>query len=108
MRRAVQSPRDFFLGLITGHALSLKKSRPNYMDTCLKKYGSLMEMYLGKKRTLLVNDPVGLKYLLFDHSKNYPKEFKLTNSSKSINVQMNAQVSLRPDQDIYLELEERQ
>ncbi|MDD4972917.1 MAG: cytochrome P450 [Bacteriovorax sp.] len=73
MRRAVQPPRDFFWGLITGHALSLRKSRLNYMYACLKQYGDFMEMYLGKKRTLLVNDPVGLKYVLFDHSKNYPK-----------------------------------
>jgi hypothetical protein len=35
------------------------------------------------------------------------KEFKLTNSAKSSNVQMNAQVSLRTDQDLYLELQER-
>jgi cytochrome P450 len=73
MRRAVQPPRDYFWGLITGHALSLRKSRLSYMHACLKQYGDFMEMYLGKKRTLLVNDPVGLKYVLFDNSKNYPK-----------------------------------
>jgi cytochrome P450 len=73
MRRAVKPPRDFFWGPITGHALSLRKSRLTYMYACLKQYGDFIEMYLGKQRTLLVNDPAGLKYVLLDNGKNYPK-----------------------------------
>lgn len=72
-KKAARPPRDFFWGIITGHALSLRKSRLEYMYTCLKQYGDFIEMYLGKKRTLLVNDPEGLKYVLLDNSKNYPK-----------------------------------
>lgn len=30
-------------------------------------------MFIGKKRTLLVNDPIGLKYVLLDNGRNYPK-----------------------------------
>ncbi|MGZ3789673.1 MAG: cytochrome P450 [Bacteriovorax sp.] len=72
-RKAARPPRDKFWGALTGHALSLRAGRLEYMHSCLKKYGDFIEMYLGKQRTLLVNDPKGLKYVLLDNSKNYPK-----------------------------------
>jgi cytochrome P450 len=72
-RKAVTPPRDFFWGAITGHGLSLRQGRLNYMYACLKQYGDFIIMFLGKKRTILVNDPDGLKYVLLDNSKNYPK-----------------------------------
>lgn len=72
-RKAIRPPQDKFWGLITGHALSLRAGRLQYMYSCLKQYGDFLEMYLGKRRTLLINDPVSLKYVLLDNSKNYPK-----------------------------------
>ncbi len=70
---AVTPPKDKFFGFITGHALSLRKSRLGFMYNSFLVYGDFLEMFLGKKRTLLVNDPVGLKYVLFENAKNYPK-----------------------------------
>ncbi|MBC7427828.1 MAG: cytochrome P450 [Bacteriovorax sp.] len=72
-RIAVCPPKDRFFGFITGHALSLRKSRLNFMYDSFLIYGDFLEMFLGKRRTLLVNDPAGLKYVLFDNAKNYPK-----------------------------------
>lgn len=72
-KKAIQPPRDKFWGTLTGHALSLKAGRLNYMYTCMKRYGDFLEMYLGKKRTLCVNDPEGIRYVLLDNAKNYPK-----------------------------------
>lgn len=72
-RKAAKPPRDKYWGILTGHALSLREGRLEYMYSCLKQYGDFIEMFLGKKRTLLVNDPEGLKYVLVDNSKNYPK-----------------------------------
>jgi cytochrome P450 len=73
-RKAVQPPRDKYWGYFTGHALSLKAGRLNYMYTCMKQYGDFMQMYLGRKRrTVLVNDPEGIRYVLLDNAKNYPK-----------------------------------
>lgn len=73
LRKAVQPPRDKFWGFITGHALALKAGRLNYMYTCMKQYGDFLEMYIGKRRTLCVNDPEGIRYVLLDNAKNYPK-----------------------------------
>lgn len=70
---AAKPPRDKFWGVLTGHALALRAGRLDYMYACLKQYGDFIEMFLGKRRTLLVNDPVGLKYVLLDNFKNYPK-----------------------------------
>lgn len=72
-RKAIQPPRDKFWGAITGHALALKAGRLNYMYTCMKQYGDFLEMYIGKRRTLCVNDPEGIRYVLLDNAKNYPK-----------------------------------
>ncbi|MBC7712562.1 MAG: cytochrome P450 [Rhizobacter sp.] len=72
-RIAVAPPRDKIFGWITGHALSLRKSRLDFMYQSFLTYGDFLEMFLGKTRTLLVNDPAGLKYVLFENAKNYPK-----------------------------------
>ncbi len=72
-KTAVTPPRDKFFGFFTGHALSLRKSRLDFMYSSFLIYGDFLEMFLGKRRTLLVNDPVGLKYVLFENAKNYPK-----------------------------------
>lgn len=73
-RIAVEPPRDKYWGYFTGHALSLKAGRLNYMYTCMKQYGDFMVMYLGRKRrTILVNDPDSIRYVLLDNAKNYPK-----------------------------------
>ena len=72
-KKAAKPSRDPIWGIVTGHALALRKNRLEYMYSCLKQYGDFIEMFLGKKRTLLVNDPEGLKYVLLDNSKNYPK-----------------------------------
>jgi cytochrome P450 len=71
--KAAKPTRDPFWGVITGHALSLRKGRLDYMYACLKQYGDFIEMFLGKRRTLLVNDPMGLKHVLLDNNKNYTK-----------------------------------
>lgn len=72
-RKAVMPPKDFFFGAVTGHALSLRKNRMDFMYKSFIKYGDFLEMFIGKTRTLLVNDPEGLKYVLFENAKNYPK-----------------------------------
>lgn len=72
-KRAFCPPRDKFFGHFTGHALSLKAGRLNYMYTCMKQYGDFLEMFIGKRRTLCVNDPDGIRYVLLDNAKNYPK-----------------------------------
>ncbi len=66
-------PKDPVFGFITGHALSLRKNRLEFMYQSFSTYGDFLEMFIGKKRTLLVNDPEGLKYVLFENAKNYPK-----------------------------------
>jgi cytochrome P450 len=72
-RKAVMPPKDKYFGFLTGHALSLRENRLGYMYKSLLSYGDFLIMFLGKKRTLLVNDPIALKYVLFDNAKNYPK-----------------------------------
>jgi len=72
-RKAIQPPKDKIWGAITGHALALKAGRLNYMYTCMKQYGDFLEMFIGKRRTLCVNDPEGIRYVLLDNAKNYPK-----------------------------------
>lgn len=73
LKKAVIPTRDRWTGVLTGHALSLRKNRLEYMYQCFKNHGDFLIMYLGRKRTLLVNDPVGLKYVFFENAKNYPK-----------------------------------
>lgn len=72
-KMAMTPARDFFFGPITGHALSLRKGRLEFMYRSFLELGDFLIMYIGKKRTLLVNDPVGLKHVFFDNAKNYPK-----------------------------------
>lgn len=66
-------PKDPWVGFITGHSLSLRNDRLGYMYDSFIKYGDFLEMYLGKQRTLLINDPIALKQVLFEKAKNYPK-----------------------------------
>ena len=72
-KMAITPPRDPWLGFLTGHALSLRKNRLEYMYKSFVKYGDFLIMFIGKKRTLLVNDPEGLKHVFFGNAKNYPK-----------------------------------
>lgn len=72
-RKAIRPPKDKIWGFLTGHALSLKAGRLNYMYSCMKQYGDFLEMFIGKRRTLCVNDPEGIRYVLLDNAKNYPK-----------------------------------
>lgn len=72
-KKAVMPPRDKIFGFITGHALNLRKDRLGFMYHCLEYYGDFMKMFLGKQRTILINDPESVKYVLVDNYKNYPK-----------------------------------
>lgn len=72
-KKALTPPRDSFFGTITGHALSLRKDRLGFMHKCLKAYGDFLIMFIGKRKTLLINDPESIKYVLVDNFKNYPK-----------------------------------
>jgi cytochrome P450 len=72
-KHAVTPKRDRFFGLITGHALSLRADRLGFMLESFKQHGDFLIMYLGKTKTILVNDPVGIKHVLFDQAKIYPK-----------------------------------
>lgn len=72
-KHAVTPKRDRFFGLITGHALSLRADRLGFMVESFKRHGDFLIMYLGKTKTILVNDPVGIKHVLFDQAKIYPK-----------------------------------
>lgn len=72
-KHAVTPKKDRFFGFITGHALSLRADRLGFMVDSFKKHGDFLIMYLGKTKTILVNDPVGIKHVLFDQAKIYPK-----------------------------------
>lgn len=72
-KKAFTPARDPFFGFITGHALSLRKGRLEFMYKSFLDHGDFLIMFIGKKRTLLVNDPAGLKHVFFENAKNYPK-----------------------------------
>ncbi len=72
-KKATTPKRDSFFGFLTGHALSLRKGRLEFMYESFLNHGDFLIMFIGKKRTLLVNDPAGLKHVFFDNAKNYPK-----------------------------------
>lgn len=72
-RMAVTPAKDKYFGFLTGHALSLRKNRLEFMYKSFLTHGDFLIMFLGKKRTLLVNDPKGLKHVFFENAKNYPK-----------------------------------
>lgn len=72
-KKAVTPKRDRWVGFITGHALSLRKDRLGFMVESFKRHGDFLIMFLGQTRTILINDPQAIKYVLLDQAKHYPK-----------------------------------
>lgn len=68
-------PKDFLTGFLTGHGLTLRKNRLQYMYESMIEYGDFIEFKIGRKiRTLMLTSPEGIEHVLVKNAKNYTKQ----------------------------------
>jgi cytochrome P450 len=65
--------KDFIFGAFTGHALSLRKARLDFMYQSMLKLGPFMEMFLLRRKTYILVHPDAVEWVLKTNAKNYPK-----------------------------------
>lgn len=66
-------PTDPWFGLLTGHALTLRKRRLDFMYESFLKYGVFMKMKLASRVTYILSHPEAVEWVLKSNAKNYPK-----------------------------------
>lgn len=66
--------KDPFFGFLTGHALTLRKNRLNYMLECMMKYGDFIEFKIANKiRTIMLTGHEGIEQVMVKKAKIYSK-----------------------------------
>jgi cytochrome P450 len=66
-------PKDPIFGLVTGHILTLRKARLDFMLDSMKEFGDFVEMKLLHKTTYILTDPDAVGWVLKYNANNYPK-----------------------------------
>ena len=66
-------PRDNFFGFLTGHILTLRQHRLDFMMESMIKYGDFVEMKLLNKKTFILTDPNAVGWVLKYNANTYPK-----------------------------------
>ena len=62
-------PKDPWFGFLTGHALTLRKRRLDFMYESFLKYGVFMKMNIANRVTYILSHPEAVEWvLLVSHS----------------------------------------